>query len=130
MIWLNALKFLASEAFQSGVSCSVNSANIYLFKVNNKNISKRCEIFSKLTKMARERNVLVSLLLTFEVFLTFLCFCCWLWSIKCFLLIVYLELVYFLPNNLVTPLITVARQQWKIPAPENWVALLTIIYQE
>ena len=34
----------------------LNSANIYLIKVNNKNTRKRCEICSKLTIKTPERN--------------------------------------------------------------------------
>ena len=44
----------------------INRANIYLFKVNNKNNRKRCEICSKLTMKTSER--LVFLLLTLNVF--------------------------------------------------------------
>ena len=48
---------------------------------------------------------------------------------KCFLLIVYFDVVYSMRNNLVTLLIMVARQQLKIPVPKNWITLLTIFYQ-
>ena len=34
----------------------INPANIYLYKVNNRNITKRCEIFSKLTIKTPERR--------------------------------------------------------------------------
>ena len=49
--------------------------NVYLFIVNNRNIKKRCEIFSKLrTKTPERRYVfIVNLLLTyFTVFLVFM----------------------------------------------------------
>ena len=73
-----------------------NPANIYLFKVNNRNTRKRCEIRSKLTIIAPERRhcrcsgvfiinfghishlFLVFLLLILNIFHTFFqCFCCW-----------------------------------------------------
>ena len=34
----------------------INSANIYLFKVNNRNTRKRCDICSKLTIKTSERR--------------------------------------------------------------------------
>ena len=51
-------------------------ANIFLFKVNNRNTRKRCEICSKLTIKTPERRdvtgvVLVFLLLTLNIFHTF-----------------------------------------------------------
>ena len=39
-------------------------ANIYLFKVNNKNTSKRCEIYLKLTIKTPKNLFLVFLLFT------------------------------------------------------------------
>ena len=59
-------------------------AGIYLLKVNNRNIRTRCEICSKLTIKATVNVVLVSLLLTLNIFHTLLyCFYCWLWAVKC-----------------------------------------------
>ena len=46
--------------------CRDSPANIYLFKVNNRNISKRCEICSKLTI-----EHIANLLLTLNIFHTF-----------------------------------------------------------
>ena len=46
----------------------INPANIYLFKANNRNTRKRCEICSKLTIKTSEQ--LVFLLLTLNVFHT------------------------------------------------------------
>ena len=55
-------------------------ANIYWFKFNNRNTRKRFEICSKLTTKTQERRhdvVLVFLLLTLNIFHTFLeCFYC------------------------------------------------------
>ena len=45
-------------------------ANIYFFKVNKRNTSKRCEICPKLTIKTPERR-LVSLLLTLNILHTF-----------------------------------------------------------
>ena len=51
----SALKLLCEEIVPYSMDSSYdyvvknNSANIYLFKVNNKNTRKRCEISSKLT---------------------------------------------------------------------------------
>ena len=62
-----------------------NLANIYLFKVNQRNTSKRCETCSKLTIKTPERRhvTLVFLLLTLNIFHTFsLCFHCWIWASK------------------------------------------------
>ena len=50
--------------------------NIYLFKVNNRNTGKKCEICLKLTVKTSERRhyvVLVSLLLTLNIFRTLSC---------------------------------------------------------
>ena len=62
-------------------------ANIYLFKFNNENTRKRCEICWKSTrKHQNDVNdvVLVFLLLTLNIFHTFFyCFYCWLWTNKC-----------------------------------------------
>ena len=51
-----------------------NPANIYLFKVDNRNTSKRPEIYSKLTisTPVQSRWCLVFLLLTFNIFYIFL----------------------------------------------------------
>ena len=51
-----------------------NSANIYLFKVNNRNTRKRHEISSKLTirkPEQRQWRLLIFLLLTLNIFTTF-----------------------------------------------------------
>ena len=56
----------------------INPANIYLHKVNNRNITKRCEIFSKLTikTLERRRRRSDTFIVTFEhisrLFLVFL----------------------------------------------------------
>ena len=47
---------------------SVTSPNIYLFKVNNRNTRKKCEIYSKLTTKTPERPLMTS----------FMYFYCWL----------------------------------------------------
>ena len=50
------------------------SANIYLFKVNDRNTIKKCEICSKLTIKKtewRQWRLLVFLLLTLKIFQTF-----------------------------------------------------------
>ena len=39
-----------------GYKSLTNPANIYLFKVNNRNTRKRCEIWSKLTIKTPERH--------------------------------------------------------------------------
>ena len=58
-------------------------ANISLFKVNNRNIKKRCEMCPKLTM---KDVVPVFLLLTLNIFhIFFQCFCYWLWISKCYL---------------------------------------------
>ena len=63
------------------------TADVFLFKVNNRNIRKRCEIYSKLT--IKHKNdvtgvLLVFLLLTLNIFHVFFwCFYCWLWRGKC-----------------------------------------------
>ena len=51
-------------------SISEYPANIYLFKFNNKNIGKRCEICSELTIKTPKDVVLVFLLLTLNIFYT------------------------------------------------------------
>ena len=61
-------------------------ADSYLFKVNNGNTGKRCEICSKLTIKTPERRqwFLVSLLLTLNRFhILFWHYHCWLWTSKC-----------------------------------------------
>ena len=54
---LLSLKFCTSQGLSSIIKennriiltiCSTNPANIYLFKVNSRNIKKRCEIYSEL----------------------------------------------------------------------------------
>ena len=54
---LLSLKFCRSQGLSSIIKennriiltiCSTNPANIYLFKVNSRNIKKRCEIYSEL----------------------------------------------------------------------------------
>ena len=58
-------------------------AKIYLFKFNNRNSRKTCEICSKLAITATENDaVLVSLLPALNRFHTFQCFYCWLWTGK------------------------------------------------
>ena len=46
-------------------------ANIYLFKVNNRNTRKRCKIFKVNNKNTKTTVVLVFLLLTLNIFHTF-----------------------------------------------------------
>ena len=61
------------------------AANKYMFKVNNRNTKKWCEICSKLTIKTPDVNdiVLVSLILTLNIFHTFLwCFYCCLLTVK------------------------------------------------
>ena len=41
--------------FDTKIIC-INPVNIYLYKVNNRNTTKRCEIFSKLTIKTPERR--------------------------------------------------------------------------
>ena len=60
-----------------------SSANIYLFKVNNRNTRKRCEISSKLTIKTPERQYRRSGVFTvkFDIFQTFFyCFYWWVWT--------------------------------------------------
>ena len=40
----------------SSLHATLNAANIYLFKVNNRNTRKRCEIYSKFTIKTPERH--------------------------------------------------------------------------
>ena len=59
-------KVLAKLLVVNFISISVNKlglcpANIYLFKVNNRNIKKRCEIYSKLTIKTPEQCHSVSI---------------------------------------------------------------------
>ena len=57
---------------------------VYLFKVNNENTRKMCEICWKLTIETPEWRLLVSLLLPLNRFHTwFWCFHCLYWTIKC-----------------------------------------------
>ena len=51
---------------------SIFPADYYLFKVNNRNTTRRCEIYSKLTTKMTIDVVLVSLLLTLNIFHTLL----------------------------------------------------------
>ena len=84
--------------------------NIYLFKVNNRNSTKRCDICSKLTIKKPERHQLCFswvLLLNLSKFHTFFyCFYCWLWASKCLLgydwLFPYPENNYLLKVNIET----------------------------
>ena len=46
---------LKKKLTREGDSCCYEPAIIYLFKVNNRNIRKRCEIYSKLTIKSQER---------------------------------------------------------------------------
>ena len=56
---------------------SIFPADYYLFKVNNRNTTTRCEICSKLTTKMPIDVVPVSLLLTLNIFHTLLyCFYC------------------------------------------------------
>ena len=56
---------------QEGYSLNASPANIYLFKINNRNARKRRVIISKLTMKAPEHDVvLASLLLTLNIFHT------------------------------------------------------------
>ena len=60
--------------------------NICLFKVNNENTRKRCEICSKLTIETPEDVVLATLSLNLNIFRTFFqYFYYWLWTAKCLL---------------------------------------------
>ena len=75
------------RAIAASVSTVYYPAGIYLFKVNNGNRRRMCEICSKLTKRHQKdvSNVVVmSLLLTLNRFHT-LCWCfhSWLWTSKC-----------------------------------------------
>ena len=83
--------------------CSPFPANIYLFKINNRNTTKRCKIYLKLIiKTTNNVNdvVLVSLLLTLNIFQTFFYCCyCWLWTGKC--LLGYFK-VYFYATRSIT----------------------------
>ena len=47
---------LTSEYWKALKLCVTFPANIYLFKVNNRNTRKRCEICSKLTMKISERR--------------------------------------------------------------------------
>ena len=60
----NFFKVVYKDArMYSTVSLGVNfTANIYLFKVNNRSTRKRCEICSKFTIKTPERRQLVSFL--------------------------------------------------------------------
>ena len=77
----NMLRCLARDSTRH---VAFNPANIYLFKINNRKTNKRCGICSKLTIKTHQKYatdiVLVSLLLTLNVFHTFFkcfqCFCC------------------------------------------------------
>ena len=68
---------------------NINLANIYLFKVNNRNSTKRCEICSKLTiKIPKRRQRCCSgiFIVKFEhITHLFLCFYCWFWTSRCLL---------------------------------------------
>ena len=58
-----------------------NPANIYLFKVNNRNTRKRCEIYSKLDVNDVAEMLLLLTLKIIYVF--FQCFYHWIWTSKC-----------------------------------------------
>ena len=64
-------------------------ANIYIFKVSNRNFSKRSEICPKLTIKTPERSQWrrsLFFIVNFKHILhLFCCFYCWLWTGKCFL---------------------------------------------
>ena len=60
-----------------------NTANIYLFKVKNRNNRKRCEINSKLTIKTTEDLILVFIFSNLNIFhIFFWCFYCWLGTSK------------------------------------------------
>ena len=69
------VNYLMTENFcKNSERLKAFSGNIYLFKFNNRNTRKRCEICSKLTiKIPNDVNdvVLVFLLLTLNIFRTF-----------------------------------------------------------
>ena len=65
-LWREFLKNNRSER-------RIYPANMYLFKVNNRNTRKRCEICSKITIKKHQNDVI-----TFFYFLY-----CWLWTSKC-----------------------------------------------
>ena len=71
-------------------------ANIYLFKLNNRNTRKKWKICSKLTVT----NVfLVLLSLTLNLFHTFFyCFYCWVWTSKCYLSIYIFDHISYFEN--------------------------------
>ena len=49
-------EFICSKSRMETLKQKVNPANIYLFKVNNRNTRKRCEIYTKLTMKTLERR--------------------------------------------------------------------------
>ena len=53
------LQALAIGFLSISQAIAVNSANIYLFKVNNRNTRKKCEICSKLTIKTPEQRHLM-----------------------------------------------------------------------
>ena len=59
----------------------LNLIGIYMFKIYNKTLNKLWKVLIyKYIRMSLPKCVLLSLLLTWKVFLTwFLCFYCWLW---------------------------------------------------
>ena len=66
-------------------------ANIHLFKVSNRNTRKRCKT------LKRHQNYVIDVvplsLKSLNIFQTFLqCFCCWLWTGKCLLEEIWLEI--------------------------------------
>ena len=79
---------------------NIFTANIYLFRVKNRNTRKRCKMCSKLTiktpvpewcHWCRSGFLIVN----FEhISLLFLCFCCWLWTSKCYLEKNFLATIY------------------------------------
>ena len=95
-------------------------ANIYLLKVRNWNIRKRCEICSKLTIKAPERRqwrcsiVFIVNCEHISYFSNY--FCCWLWTSKC-----WREwIAYLATRTFVNPLIPLAI----IQIPSHQLAML------
>ena len=72
---------LTFELYKLKENRSNEPANIYLFKFNNENTRKRCEIRSNLIIKTPERQIYS--LLTLNIFHTvFWCFYCWPWISK------------------------------------------------
>ena len=83
---INSLSSGLTSHLSHLLSKEINPTDIYLFKFNNGNTRKRCEICSKLTiktPKRRQRRRSGVLLLTAIMFHTFFwCFYCWLWTSK------------------------------------------------